>query len=224
MDKKQPGKILQGKTVVMSTACLPPPEYFASMAAAREVLIDIHEHYVKQTFRNRYSIYSANGKLDLVIPVIKTLGNHTPVKDVRISAQPDWQRIHWCSIESACLKTPFFLYYRDCFEPFYHKKHHFLLDFNTEILLSCLAQLGMERKVKYTENYLPHYPEDLYQDLRNAIVPKRRRRQGPVPFKPFPYTQAFGERFGFIPGLSILDLIFNTGPEAGAYVLRMVDS
>jgi len=224
MLEKLPGEIPKNKTVVLSTACLPPPEYVACMAAAPDVLIDIHEHYIKQTFRNRYSIYSANGKLDLVIPVIKTLGNHTPVKDVRISAQQDWQRIHWRSIESACLKTPFFQYYRDCFEPFYQKKHSFLVDFNTGTLLTALAQLDIERKIKFTESYTPQYPDALYHDMRNAIDPKKHRQQHPFSFKPLPYTQAFEERYGFIPGLSILDLIFSLGPEAGEYILRMIQS
>lgn len=196
--------------ILLSTAYLPPIEYFIRMAGADAVLIEHEENYLKQTYRNRCEIYSANGLLPLVIPVIKTTGNHTPVKEIIIDNSVRWQLNHWRAIISAYNQSPFFIYYRDYFEGFYQKKFSHLFDFNYEILLTVLTLLKFDQKINFTETYLRAGNSGL-NDHRYTISPKN-----PTTLKVYPYQQVFSERHGFMWNLSIIDLLFNTGSDAGA--------
>jgi hypothetical protein len=204
--------------ILLSTAYLPPVEYFARMAGAGAVLIEGEENYLKQTYRNRCEIYSANGKLPLVIPVIKASGNHTPVKEIKIDNAEPWQLSHWRAIVSAYNHSPFFIYYRDDFEGFYLKKFTSLFDFNYEILLVVLGLLKLNPKPGFTKTYLKA-DNSLLNDFRYSISPKK-----PTSLKPFPYQQVFGDRHGFLWNLSIIDLLFNTGPDAGIIVSSIAES
>ena len=193
---------------------MPPVLYFAIMAKAGEVVIEQHETYPKQTYRNRCEIYSANGKIPLIIPVHKPFGNHTTTKDILMSGHEKWQLLHWRAIKTAYANSPFFLYYQDELEPFFVEKFNGLLDFNTKLTEAVLDLIGLKIKVGYTTDFIMHPDEVL--DYRWKITPKK-------PFDEFPakeYYQSFNEKHGFIPNLSIIDLLFNLGPETGEYLLR----
>jgi hypothetical protein len=198
--KKQP-------TILISTAYLPPIEYFLRILNADKVIIEHEETYSKQTFRNRCEIYSANGKLALIIPVIRTFGNHTKIRDIKIDYSVKWQQEHWRAIVSAYNHSPFFQYFRDVFEPFFEQKYVFLLDFNSKLLDSVLTLISDPKEICHTRTYYKILPEDAL-DLRSCISPKVKPTiQLPV------YKQVFGAKFGFLPNLSIVDLLFNAGPE-----------
>lgn len=204
--------------VLLSTAYLPPIEYFAAMAQADEVYLDAHEHYLKQSYRNRCVLLNVSGVIALSVPVSKTLPNHCPVRDMRIAYKEAWQRNHWKSMETSYGTSPYFLYYRDYLEPFYRKRYDFLWDFNMEMLAVLLRLLRLPGKCLLTASY-DGKPSGK-TDLRSVIHPKRRE-ESDYPFRRLePYTQVFSDRHAFVPNLSILDLLCNQGPDSLDYLRR----
>jgi len=199
-------------STLLPTAYFPSIQYFMLMVAAKEVFIEIHETYPKQTYRNRCEIYSANGKLALTVPVIKPQGNHSKTKDITISDHQNWQIIHWRAVESAYAKSPFFMYYSDDLKPFFEMPAENLIHHNLLLLNKMMELTGLKIPLNFTEKYekIPAGKED----YRGIMTPKK-------PFSLFPlkpYYQVFETRYGFLPGLSILDLLFNLGPETSDFI------
>ncbi|MFL5763130.1 MAG: WbqC family protein [Bacteroidia bacterium] len=198
-------------TAILPTAYLPPIQYFQKLKNYDHCLIEYFEHFPKQTYRNRTDIYSPNGRLTLSVPLIKR-GQRQTVKDIRISYDSDWQKLHWRSLESCYRRSPFFEYYEDDLAPFYHdKKFDYLADLNTEMLSVLLELLKLKTSYSFTERYEKQYPESI--DFRELIDPKVPPSADPE-FQPQPYMQVFGSRHGFLPNLSIVDLLFNEGSKA----------
>jgi hypothetical protein len=195
--------------VCLSSAYLAPVEYYAALAKAETVYLELHEYYVKQTYRNRCHIAAANGVMALSIPVEKPSAKKMLTRDVRISEHNDWQVQHWRSIESAYNSTPFFEYYKDDLLPFYEKKWIFLWDFNQEIQAKVLELLDLHPIIHFTTAYQQQLMDNIV-DLRESIHPKKENPL--VEMKP--YYQVFEQRFGFQPNLSIIDLLFNMGNES----------
>ncbi len=171
-----------------------------------------HEHFVKQSYRNRCCILSANGILPLSIPILHGRNAHTKIQEVQISYEYDWQKIHWKSIESGYRCSPFFEYYEDQLIPFYKKKFTFLFDFNQDLLQVLLKFLKIKTVIGTTEEFVKKYT--MADDFRNSIHPKNHLANIDKGFLPQPYTQVFGNKFGFVPNLSIIDLVFNSGPSS----------
>jgi len=203
-DQRMNEIIPYNNTIVFSTAYLPPVEYFSHLNKYQTIQIDIFENYIKQTYRNRCCIYSANGKLTLSIPVIKVDGNHTNIKNIEIDYRQPWQKIHWRAIESAYNSSPFFLYYRDDLEPFYMKKYKFLVDLNHELFAILCNLVGIKTENLFSGKYFEPSPNII--DMRNSFSPKKQNDHSQKKYK-----QVFDEKFGFIPNLSIIDLLFNEG-------------
>ena len=195
--------------ICLTSAYLAPVEYYSALAKADIVSLEHCEFYEKQSYRNRCNIAGANGQLALTIPVEKSKGSRMLTRDVRISEHSDWQLQHWRSIESAYNSTPFFEYYKDDLIPFYEKNWTFLWDFNTEIQTKMLELLDLQVDVQLTKEYKVDFDENV-QDVRNSIHPKKETEVGS--FKT--YYQVFEQRFGFIPNLSSIDLLFNMGNES----------
>jgi len=172
-------------------------------------MFDKHEHYVKQTYRNRCTIYGANGKLDLIIPVEKGRNGHQTMKDVKISYAQDWQRLHWKSMESAYRSSPYFEFYEHKFAPFYETKTNYLVDFNVKIQEILFALLDIDFFPVFTTSY----ETQGIHDFRSLADPLTKVEAG---FNS--YIQVFESRHGFIENLSILDLLFNCGPEAATFI------
>lgn len=173
--------------------------------------MEIQEHFPKQTYRNRASIYSPNGTLDLMIPVIKGSKVHTKVKDVKISDEFKWQRLHWKSFESCYRNSAYFEYYEAEFNKFYNVKYDFLYDFNIDLFQWILKQLKLNIELKFTEEYIKTY-EDVF-DARYRFPVKDKHLASSAK----PYFQVFDDREGFKANLSIVDLLFNQGPQAKAF-------
>lgn len=194
--------------ICLSSAYLGPVEYYSVIANAETVLLEQYDYYLKQTYRNRCHIATANGTLALSIPIEKT-GNKTLMKDVQISDHNDWQSLHWRSIESAYNSSAFFEYYKDDFIPFYEKKWKFLLDFNNEIQSKVLELLEVDIKINLTSAYEVDFKNSI-QDFRESIHPKKEN----ILKSASPYYQVFEQKYGFQGGLSIIDLLFNMGNES----------
>lgn len=202
------------KPVLLSIAYLPPVSWMAVALQSDKIALEVHETYPKQTFRNRCNIATASGVLSLTIPVKRINGNHTKTCDIHIDNSKNWQLLHWRSIITAYNKSPYFLYYRDLFEPLFSKKYDLLVDFNRELLYSILNALKSKtRNVLYTNEYKTN-PD--YIDLRSSFHPKYPLQNITCVLPR--YMQAFEEFHGYLPDLSIIDLLFNLGPDALLYL------
>ncbi len=196
---------------IFSTAYLPPIDYFAVLAKKQEVLIEQYETFPKQTYRNRTVILTANGPLPLVVPVIRPYGNHTYTHNISISYTERWNINHWRAITSAYSASPYFLYYKDPLEAILMQRHEQLIDLNNALLQQLLKSLKISTITHYTTDYAPE--GSITEDFRNTFSPKKERNIN-VPT----YNQVFESKMPFVPNMSILDLLFNLGPEAKSYL------
>ena len=188
---------------IFSIAYFPPIDYLLEMKNADHVLIEVHENYQKQTYRNRSTILTSNGLHDLIIPVIRN--SVKQVKDIQIDNSVAWQRNHWKTIESAYNSSPYFLYYRDFFEPFFQKKYVFLFDFNLELLYLLRKFFSITNTLSFTDTFDINVKN--IEDFRAFFLPKNRDfRQNNMQ-----YQQVFSNKFNFIKNLACIDYLFTTG-------------
>lgn len=200
------------KNILLSTAYFPPVQYVSKFLQFEKIYIEQHENFTKQTYRNRCEILAANGPVSLVIPVVKGRGSKIKIRDLKISYDTDWQRNHWRTIFSAYNSSPFFEFYRDEISPFFEKKWKFLFDYNLAILESICELIEIDFNVELTHDFEKVDSNTL--NFREAISPKKQKAKHDPDFHPNEYTQVFAEKFGFVPNLSILDLLFNEGPNS----------
>ena len=197
--------------IILHPTYFPSIASFVAIAKAQKVTFEVCDNYQKQTYRNRMHIYSANGKLSLTVPVIFSQKNRQLYKDILISDDTNWKDLHWKSIQSTYLGSPFFEFYQDDLEPLYSSKHKYLLDFNfkcLEVVYDCL-QHPFEYSI--TTEYNKTINDCI--DYRPIVDDRKEVQQE---FKT--YVQVFDDKHGFIPNLSILDLICNEGPNAMMYL------
>lgn len=191
---------------------LPPVSYFSALKEHQfNFIVEKHEHFVKQSYRNRASIASPDGILDLVVPVVKGAKSHTSIKDVKISYDSKWQRLHWLSLQTCYRSSAYFEYYEDDLAPFYTKKYTFLIDYNLELLNWVLKQIKQNPVVSFTEEYEKDITAEI--DFR-AKFNKKSIHLGETKT----YFQVFSDRNKFISNLSIVDLLFNQGPQTKSYL------
>ena len=199
------------RIILLSTAYFAPIQYYSEFLKADKVYIEQFENFIKQTYRNRCVIPGGNGPIQLIVPVVKGRGPKILIKDLQISYDTDWQRNQWRTIFSAYSSSPFFEYYKDDIQPFFEKKHRFLLDFNMEIHETICELLEIENTFVLTSDF-EKVPEGTV-NLRESISPKDKAHSARQ-FQTIKYTQVFSEKLGFLPNLSILDLLFNEGPNS----------
>lgn len=196
--------------VLLSHTYFPSIATFIVLAKSEKVWFEVHDNYEKQTYRNRAYIFGANGKQALSIPVNYTQKNRQLYRDVEISHVMPWQSTHKKSIESAYRSSPFFEFYEDELIPLFTKKPKFLMDYNIdcfEVICNCL---GLELHSKNTP---------VYEKEHKNILDYRKLAQIQTKISPFEtYTQVFSEKYGYINNLSILDLLFNEGPNSLNYL------
>jgi len=207
---------LTDHVALLSSAYLGPIQYYAKIVSYPQILIERYETYHKQSFRNRCIILAANGLLDLSIPVLEGPRAKAPMSDLQLSYDHNWQQIHWRSITSAYKNSPFFDYYADDLAPFYHeRKWKYLIDFNSGIQDVILEEINYKPVIGYTNSYIKSgNTTDGTDDFRYSIHPKPHRQSIDDHFQATPYPQVFNAQSEFAPNLSILDLLFNEGPEA----------
>lgn len=196
--------------ILLPTSYFAPISYYVLLHRFPEVRIELYEHFVKQSWRNRCSIYSPNGVQHLTVPLAGRR-DKTLTKDIRISYARNWPVLHWRSLEAAYRSSPYFEYYEDDLRSFFEKKYDRLVDLNTEVQEKMMDLLGTRKEISFTEKYEAS-PEDI-TDLRDCLS------KGRVEGQHLPrYMQVFENKFGYISNLSILDLFFNQGPQTAGYL------
>jgi hypothetical protein len=200
--------------VLLSTAYLAPVQYVSLIACADEIFIEKEENYVKQTFRNRCNILSANGPLALTIPVKRGSIHKTQIKDIEIDYSKRWQPVHLMAITSAYKSAAFYDFYYDKIEEIILNNHRFLIDLNWDALTGILEMMKINSKIRYSSHFEPVAGESY--DYRYTLNPKFKITESDIESKR--YFQLFPGLKGFFPNLSIIDLLFNTGPEAINYL------
>ena len=201
-----------GSRGAFSCLYLAPIEYYSALFHSKSAIIEVHDNYQKQSYRNRCNIVGANGLMPLSIPIEKPETTKCKMKDIRIADHGNWRHLHWNAIVSAYNSTPFFEYYADELQPFYEKKIPFLADFNLQLHQLICRWLQIEISTTTSGEYVAKIPEGM-SDFRETIHPKR-----PSDFTTKPYYQVFREKLGFIQNASIIDLVFNMGNEARLYL------
>ncbi len=209
-------------TALLSSTYFGPVQWYQKLNRYEACLIERCDSFIKQTYRNRCIIAATGGRQALTVPIVHDEGDML-MRDVRISDHGNWRHLHWNALLSAYGESPFFDFYADDLRPFYEKRWAFLFDFNMEIMQKMCELLDIEPCVSTTDEYV-FLPDDNgseatgtgIMDFRDAIRPKH-----PLPdaeFEPQEYYQVYALKHGFQPNLSILDLLFNEGPEAVLYL------
>ncbi|MCQ2143513.1 MAG: WbqC family protein [Bacteroidales bacterium] len=217
-------------SVILSTAYCPPISYIAAMAREltlsadgvipSNAVIEACENYQKQSWRNRTRILSAGGPMDLSFPIVHVGGTHNniPIREVLIDYTTDWVTLHERAIASAYFSSPYFEYYKDEFFAILDSRPATLFGLNTALLDFFLEKTGVPCKISFTEDYVR---ETGLEDLRETIHPKRPDTVLRDLGLDRPYWQVFGDRYGFTPGLSVMDLLFNEGPDSILWLKKL---
>ena len=200
---------------ILSTAYLAPIQYYSILIKSSSCIIEHCENFPKQTYRSRCDIYSPNGLKTLSVPLVKR--NHRQrVKELKISYDFDWRKIHWRTLESSYRSSPFFEYFEDDLYPYYHnKKYDYLIDLNEALQQEILILLKQKLEYTFTSEY--HKVIEAAIDYRNLIAPKVLFQNNNV-IDSKKYSQVFDNKYGFIPNLSIIDLLFNQGSRAMEFI------
>jgi len=191
-------------------------QYFAPVIVYKKlidfsnIVFEQYEHFDKMSFRNRAVVAGANGPVNLSVPLEQGRNQRTLVKEVRIADRENWQSRHWKTIQSCYNRSPFFEYYIPTLEELYGKKYGYLWDWNLACFEWVKSQLRLSIEVNFSIDYQPLYDETSYVDWRGKILPKNKPDPGQYPV----YRQVFEDRLGFLPNLSILDLMFCQGNHA----------
>lgn len=209
---------------ILATTYFGPLQWYQKLNRFDDVLMEQHEHFLKQTYRNRCVIATTQGVQALTVPVEAPVGegvalSKTEIKDVRISNHGKWRTEHWNALQSAYGESPFFEFYEDDIRPFFENRWEYLLDFNMAITEKMCELLDIHSHIELTSSYQNSLPIGEGwggTDFRTIIHPKHPQEDSD--FSPKPYYQVYKERFGFMPNLSILDLLFNMGNEAVLYL------
>lgn len=195
--------------VLIEPHYLPSLEYMCLLAAAETVTLDHHAHFEKQTYRNRFYINTAQGVKLLSVPLENRRGKMM-MNEVKVDPGKGWRNIHWRTLESAYRSSPFYEYYAEDLKKIIYHGHEFLVDLNQDLLSFCLKQTKLRITVASSSRYVDQ-PNEGEIDLRNVLSDRK-----PFALREFyvsvPYTQVFGNEF--VPNLSLVDLLFCTGPEA----------
>ena len=199
--------------VLLSTAYLPPISYFSQLCRTGSVIFEKHEHYIKQSYRNRALVYGANGIHPLIIPVHHEGNERKPIWERKVSHDSQWQKIHWRTLVSSYRNAPYFEYFEDDFRIFYETETDTLFDFNFRLISKIAALIQLPFNPEFTTSYEPQYADT--DDLRDYFNPSARRENLPT------YNQVFGDRYGFTSDLSIVDLLFNKGLETKNYLAEI---
>ncbi|HBV49334.1 MAG TPA: hypothetical protein DEB64_00830 [Alistipes sp.] len=187
--------------------------YFAELVRGGCV-VDLGEHFIKRSERNRARILAADGTMELTVHVAHANRPRQPVRDVRLDYSKRWQHQHWGALVASYKGSPYFDFYADRLAPFYERRFDFLADFNLG-LLECLCGAARIPMPAVSETYVEARPGDC--DLR----PKNA--EGPA-FAAEPYVQAFADRQPFVPNLSFADLLFAEGPESSSVLGRCLSA
>ena len=197
------------RSILLSTTYFGPVQWYQKLHRADAVLMERWESFQKQTYRNRCLIATTQGIQALTVPVERS--SEGCIKDLRISDHGNWRHLHWNALQSAYGESPFFEYYQDDIRPFFQKRWTFLLDFNEEIRAKMCELIDIQPQVTYSTEYVADSKPMGIDDFRTAINPKHPAQDDD--FETKTYSQVYQMKHGFLSNLSVLDLLFNMGPE-----------
>ena len=197
--------------------------YYSKLLLHPQIWIEQQEHYSKGSFRNRCHIATANGVLALSIPLLKGKHQQAPIREVAIDNRANWQQQHWRSIKTAYGNSPFFEYYAPGLAQLYQQPFTHLFDFCWAAQELLLQFLNFSPNLVLTSAYQT-VPAAEVLDFRQQLLPKNYSTYQDKYYHPLPYPQVFEDRQGFLPNLSILDLLFCTGPEAPAHLMQCIQA
>lgn len=197
--------------LLVQPAYFAPIAQYAAIIQANTTEFETHDNFVKQTYRTRCYIYSANGKLLLNVPVKSNKGQKIPTSNIEINYDEDWQKLHLKSLQSAYRTSPFYEYYEADLISIFETKHKYLWELHQKTHTFVMDALQEEKLFSETTEYFKNYSDKI--DVRHWVEAKKEQ---PISFNK--YVQVFDEKHGFIPNLSILDLIFMEGPNASMYL------
>ena len=197
---------MKQNAVLIDLHYLPCLEYFTLLLKFDTIIIEAHEHFQKQSYRNRCYINGANNIQSLIVPVCKG-SQKTKIKDVKINYKERWYAEHWRSLQSAYGKAPFFDYFAEIFNEVFVEKPDYLFDLNLKMLNNCLEILDFQKQINFTKRYDKMIPSTIF-DARSRIHPKRSFKNNDF-YSPVSYNQIFGKEFD--ENLSVVDLIFCEG-------------
>ncbi len=200
------------QNILIETQIFPPIETVSYCINKKAVIFEAHENYQKRSFRNRYQIGSHQGLLNLSVPLVKGKNNQQPILEVKISYDLNWPTIHWKALQSSYGKSAFFIYYKELIEAVLFSECTYLFDLNLKTWRFIESALQLHWEILLTEEYQLKAGHGI-QDLRS-----RRKFSNSRMFTIPEYYQVFSASTGFLPNLSILDLIFHLGPEAYSYL------
>jgi len=193
---------VSSKKIVLPSSFFGPIKYYSILFNNKNCIIDVYENYIKQSIRSRCDLYSSNGKLSISVPKIRKNSSKTRMKDIQICYSEDWQKSHWKTLLSCYNSSPFFDFYKEKIEIIFQKKEKFLIDLNLKSLEIIKDFLKIDRDVVFSKEYI-NKTECIDLRLKKFLSSEL-----------ISYDQVFSKHCGFINNLSILDLIFNLGPEA----------
>jgi len=202
--------------IVAELQYFPPITFVSTLYKETYVYLDVYEIYRKMSFRNRCLIAGAQGIISLSVPLKDGRNQQLPVNEVLISDTENWQARHFKSIRSAYNRSPFFEYYQHELAVIYQKRFVKLAEWNLCCLNWLKEKMGWPVEIRLTEKVIL-YGTDGMDDRRNQVLPKNYNEWNPVK-----YRQSFEERTGFLPNLSVLDLLFNTGPSAAGLLRNSI--
>lgn len=189
-----------------------PVDLYKNVNNNSNIIFESYDRFQKMSFRNRAWVVGAEGPLLLTVPLEEGRDQRKLSREVRVSSRYPWQSNHWKTIVSCYNRSPWFEFYRDSLESLYRKPFVFLNDWNLVCFIWSMEKLKWTNPIEFTLEYQPSYPADSYLDLRGKLMPKSISTQFP---QSLVYRQVFEDRIGFIPHMSILDLLFCEGPAAG---------
>ena len=201
------------KTVVVDLFYLPPLEFFVAIKKFDTILIEAHDNYQKQSYRNRAVVLLAN-KMELLSIPVRGGNKKTKYKEVLMEEGQRWRNVHLRGIQSAYGKAPFFEYFYPEVERLFQEDIKPLYEFNFKLLSLCLKLLGSTVKMEETSNYYSYFDS---RDLRGVIKAKEVYSSRNI-YAPYPYMQVFG--LNFAPNLSIIDLMMCEGPNSKNIIER----
>jgi hypothetical protein len=201
------------QTTLIELHYFPSIAYFSAIRNSSLVIVEKHEHFIKQTYRNRCYVNGTMGVEGLIIPLTSKHGK-TKITDVKIDHSQKWLNNHWRTIQSAYGKAPFFEYYADDIHRILFQRNEYLYDLNMSLLTMCLKWLKWNLNIEESKSFEIE-PESIIIDLRSAINLKQKERTAQY-YTPVSYHQVFGNKF--VENMSLIDLIFCKGPGAGDIV------
>lgn len=197
--------------IIQPTLFAPIIQYVA-LANAEQVIFEVEDNYQKQTYRNRYFIYGANGKQMLNVPIVHLKnGGKTKTKNIQIDDSFSWQKLHIKTLDSAYSSSPFYEFYKDDIIPLFQKKHKYLLDLNFEAISILNGCLDLDYKINKTNEFQKVIESK--KDFRSLANAKDKQE-----YSLKKYMQVFNDKHGYLSNLSILDLLFNEGTNALLYL------